>query len=227
MSIDINLDERQSAIVFLSIACALFLAFIGFFAWHTARMRSYELAHVRMLGTVVDVERRHHTASSNYHGASGTYYYLVISYKFDGRYYEFTDRTGQRTEMREYIGKNVEIYVDPKNPESAETISSSGFVSIICACFFAFFCVTYAAGMNLLLSVKGSSFKKRLLCAWGVEVLLAVAFILLFWLGLPNSGFVEVFKRINGAVGLAVICQLVLIATLLDGVISFKVKPKN
>lgn len=213
-------EYRQPAIVFLSIALALFLAFIGFFAWHTARMRSYALKYVRMEGTVVDVEKQ--LSSSGPHHTSQTYYYLVISYTYEGQTYTFTDRVGHNYNVYNKIGTSTEIYVNPQNPRQAEKATSSDFVSIICACFFAFFCVTYATGMNVLLCMKGSTFKKRFLFVWGTEILLGIAFLLLFWLGLPHSGFGEVFVRIKGAVGITVVCGLVLCVALLDGLITRK-----
>lgn len=78
-----------------------------------------------------------------------------------------------------------------------------------------------------MLSIKGSNLKKRLLFVWGVELLLGIAFLLLFWLGLPNSGFCEVFVRIEGAVGVTVVSGLVLLAALLDGVITQKLRAKK
>ena len=180
MSKDIIVDDdKKSAIVFLSIALALFLGFIGFFAWHTARMRSFELKYERIYGTVVGEETQHHSTGNKH--APRTYYYLVISYTYNEQEYTFTDNVGNKYSVADKIGYRAEIYVDPQNPAYAERVSSSPFVSIICACFFAFFCVTYAAGMNILLSMKGTSFKKRLLFVWGVEILLGVAFLLLFW----------------------------------------------
>lgn len=151
---NIDNEERQPAIVFLSISLALFIAFVGFFAWHTAIMRDYELNYIKTNGTIVGVEEHH--SSSTHHGAR-TYYYFVISYSYDGQDYKFTDRTGHRYYTDDQIGASTVIYVNPQNPARAEKVTSSGFVSIICACFFAFFCVTYAAGMNILLSIKGAA----------------------------------------------------------------------
>lgn len=214
-------DERKSAFVFLSIALALFLGFIGFFIGNTLTMRSYELDFVRIEGTVTGYET-HHSSTSG-HG-SRTYYYLRISYEYDGEEYTFTDRTGHRYLESDVIGSSTEIYVDPQEPSRAEKVSSSDFISILCACFFAFFCVTYAVGMNLFLSTKGSSFKKRFAFVWGVDMLLGIAFLLLFRLGLPSSGFGEVFTRIEGAVGVTVVTGLVVLAASLDGLITRKLR---
>ncbi|MDE6690962.1 MAG: DUF3592 domain-containing protein [Clostridia bacterium] len=200
-SLYVDNDRRQPSIVFLCIALAFFIAFIGFFSWHTATMRDYELNYVRIQGTVVGVEDYHSSTSG--HG-SKIYYRLVISYTFEGQEHTFTDRVGHKYDMRHKIGTSTEIYVNPKNPAQAEKVTSSDYISIICACFFAFFCVTYAAGMNLLLSIKRTTFAKRCIFAWGMEILLGVVFLLLFWLGLPHSGFGEVFVRIKGAVGVTV-----------------------
>ena len=217
-------EQRKPAIVFLSIAFALFLAFIGFFAWNTVRMRNYELNNVKITGKIIDVETHHSTAGTN-HG-SRTYYYLVISYEYDGQEYKFTDRVGHDYIERGTVGSSTQIYVNPQNPAQAEKVTSSGFVSIICACFFAFFFVTYSAGMNIFLSIKGSTFKKRLLFVWGIVILLGITFLLLFWLGLPNGDFGEVFARIEGAIGVTVISGLALLVALLDGIITYKLHSK-
>lgn len=215
-------EKRKSAIIFLSIAVALFLAFIGFFTWNTVRMRNYELNYDKIKGSVAGVKE-----SSSVHGrAHRTYYYLVISYTFNGQEYQFTDITGHRYLTQSMIDNPVEIYVDPQNPNKAEVLTSSDFASIICACFFAFFCVAYSVGMNLLLSSKCSSFKKRCLFVWGIEVLLGTVFLLLFWLGLPHSGFGEVFVRIEGAVGVTVVTGIVLCVALIDGLLTKKFKIK-
>jgi len=218
-------EQKQPIIVFLSIALVLFLGFIGFFAWHTARMRDYELNYIQINGTVVDIEARSTMSAGNHRPRSA--YYLVIAYEFDGNKFEFTDREGYEYRHDEWIGESTKVYVNPQNPIQAERVRSAGFVSIICACFFAFFCVTYAAGMNILLSIKGSSFKKRFLFIWGTEILIGIAFLLLFWLGLPNSGFGQVFTRIKGAIGITVVCGLVLLVTLIDGIISWRLHSKK
>ncbi len=208
-------EQRQSIIVFLSISVALFLACIGFYAWNTARLRSYELDYVKIQGTIVDVKL--HTST----GKHSSSYYYVVSYSYEDKDYTFTDRTGHY-EGGGKIGGSVQIYVNPQNPNQAEVVTSAGFASIICACFFAFFCVTYATGMNILLTNHVSTFKKRLKFVWGAEVLLGITLLLLFWLGLPNSGFGGVFMRIEGAVGVTVVSGLVLLVSVFDGIITYK-----
>ncbi len=217
-------DEKKPAIVFLCIALAMLLAFIGFFSWHTARMRNYELNYERGQGTIIAVEVRHSSTGS--HRGSRTYYYFVVSYEYGGQEYTFVDRTGHNYVADGIIGSSVEIFVNPQSPEKAEVVTSADFVSIICACFFAFFCVTYAAGMNILLSTKRNTFKKRIAFVWGAEILLGIAFLLLFWLGLPNSGFGEVFVRIKGAIGVAVVSQIVALIAFIDAIITFKINSK-
>ena len=219
-NICIDEEKGKPAIVFLSISLAFFLAFIGFFSWHTARMRNYELNYVKTEGTVIGVD-------THYNSSSRTGYHLIISYTFKGQEHTFTDRVGHRSIKRGTIGSSTEIYVNPQNPNQAEKVTSSGFVSIICACFFAFFCVTYGAGMNLLVSIKGSTFKKRCIFVWGMEILLGILFLLLFWLGLPHSGFGEVFTRIEGAIGVTVVSCLVLCVTFIDGIITYKLNSKK
>lgn len=227
-----NDDEKgRPAIVFLCISLALLLAIIGFFSWHTAIMRDYELNYVKIKGTVVDVEERHSSGSHATHTPSRTLNYLVISYTYNGIENTFTDRVGYNNDLSDQIGTATSIYVNPQNPMQAEKVTSAGIVSIICACFFAFFCVTYAAGTNLLLSINGNTYIKRLLFVWGAEILLGIAFLLLCWLGLPHSDFREIFVRIEGAVGVCVICQAVLIIALLDvlfsNILRIKIKKSN
>ena len=213
-----GLDEEKGkpSVIFLTIALALFLAFVGFFGWHTANMRRYEFDYVKTEGTIVGVEI--HSSS----GRSGAYY--VIAYEYGGQEYKFTDRSGNASGRK--TGTTTEIYVNPENPAQAEKVSSADYVSIICACFYAFFCATYSAGMNIFISIKGSSFKRRFLFVWGAEILLGIAVVLSFWAGLPFSGFGAVFLRIRGAIGVTVVTGLVALVSLLDLIITRKLLTK-
>ncbi len=217
-------DDKKTSIIFLSIALALFLACVGFLVWNIVRMRRVDSDYVKVMGKVVDVETMG-SASPGY--ASGPSYFLVISYTFDGQEYKFIDREGYKGHDEAYdcVGKYAEILVDPQNPDHAERAISTGFISNFCACFFAFFCIMYAAGMNIFLASKGSSFIKRFLFIWGAEILLGVSVLLLLWTGMPNSGFGEVFARNSGAIGIAIVCGLPLLAVLVDGVITLKLRP--
>ncbi len=217
-------DDKKTSIIFLSIALALFLACVGFLVWNIVRMRRVETDYVKVMGKVVDVEAMG-SSSSGY--ASGPSYFLVISYTFDGQEYKFIDREGYKGHDEAYdcVGKYAEILVDPQNPDHAERAISTGFISNFCACFFAFFCIMYAAGMNIFLASKGSSFIKRFLFIWGAEILLGVSVVLLLWTGMPHSGFGEVFARNSGAIGITIVCGLPLLAALVDGVITLKLRP--
>lgn len=217
-------DDKKTSIIFLSIALALFLACVGFLVWNIVRMRRVETDYVKVMGKVVDVEAMG-SSSSGY--ASGPSYFLVISYTFDGQEYKFIDREGYKGHDEAYdcVGKYAEILVDPQNPDHAERAISTGFISNFCACFFAFFCIMYAAGMNIFLASKGSSFIKRFLFIWGAEILLGVSVVLLLWTGMPHSGFGEVFARNSGAIGITIVCGLSLLAALVDGVITLKLRP--
>ena len=82
----------------------------------------------------------------------------------------------------------------------------------------------YALGMNFLLGLIGTSFVKRLCFVWGMEILLGVALFLLPWIGFPNSGFGEVFSRIDGSIGIIVVCGLVFVAMCADGVIMHEAR---
>lgn len=204
--------DKRPAIIFLSIAFALFCACIGLFVWNIIRMRSYESDYVKMYGKVVDV-KSHHSSDS------GTYYYLVITYTYDGKEYTFTDDVGRREFGRDDIGKRAQIYVNPQRPDEAVMVMSSGSVAIGYSCCFCFFCFCYAFGMNFLLGLFGTSFLKRLCFVWGMEILLGIALFLLPWLGFPNSSFSEVFARVDGSIGIVVVCGLVFLAMCADGAI--------
>ena len=213
-----NSDDRFSAIVFLSIAVALLLVSIGFYIWNTVRMRSFALQYIQIQGTAVDIV--------SHHGGANITYFCIYAYAYEGTEYTVLDRDGYKyyDEAKAQIGTAKKIYIDPERPDRAEVVTASSFASVICTVFFAFFCALYAVGMNLALRIRGSTFLKRLLFVWGAEVLFCVAFLLLFWLGLPHSGFGEVFVRIKGAIGMIVISGLVLLATLIDGVIAYNLR---
>lgn len=216
-------DDKKTSIIFLTIALALFLACVGFLVWNIVRMRKVDTDYVKVLGKVVDVE----TMGTSSSASSGRSYFLVISYTFDGQEYKFIDREGYKWHDEAYdcVGKYADILVDPQNPAHAERPTSSGFISTFCACCFAFFCIIYAAGMNIFLARKGSSFTKRFLFIWGAEILLGVTIVLLFWTGMPHARFGEVFARNSGAIGVTVVCGLPLLATLVDGIITLKLRP--
>ena len=121
-------EERKPAIIFFSFAALFFLLVIGFFSWHTVRMRSYELDFVRTQGIVTGYET-HHSSTSG-HGST-TYYYYKVTYEYSGEEYTFTDRTGHRAFSSSMMGASMEIYVNPQSPSQAESVSSSAFLSII------------------------------------------------------------------------------------------------
>lgn len=219
-------ERKKSAIVLLSISLALFLGFLGFFVWHTATIRNYELNFIKTDGVVVNVEKREGNVSHNSTSTKKAYYHLVIAYTFEDKEYTFTDRIGYQYAVYDKIGTSLKVYVNTKNPSQTELVTSADYISIISTCFFAFFCVAYACGMNVLLSIKGNTIKKRLLYVWGVEIILGIATLLLFWLGLPHSGFNEVFVYIKGAIGISVILGLVLCTILLDVIITQKLRLK-
>lgn len=217
--------DRHPGIIFLCISAVFFLAVIGFFVWHTVRMLNFERNYEIVQGTIVDIVEETSVSSD---GIVDSYYY-VIAYTYDGKDYKFTDTDGHKSySVHGKIGKPIEIFVDPNNPSHTESVAASDNISIISACFFAFFCVTYAAGMFIECADRPRrvrlTFKQRVLRVWGTEVLLCVVFLLLFWIGLPNSGFGTVFTRIDGAVGVTVICGLILLATSIDGIVTYKLR---
>ena len=218
---DVEKKDKRPVIIFLSIAFALFAACIGLFVWNIIKMRRYESDYVKMYGNVVDVKSH---KSTNRNGDHRTYYYLVISYTYDGNEYTFTDNVGRRSYDRSDIGKIAQIYVNPQQPDDAVVVMSSGAIAIGYACCFAFFCFCYTFGMNFLLSFFGTSFLKRLCFVWGFEILLGIALFLLPWIGFPNSSFGEVLSRVEGSIGIIVVCGLVFLAMCFDGGIMYHVR---
>lgn len=206
--------DRRPAIIILSIAFALFAACIGLFVWNIIRMRTYETDYVKMYGKVVDVK-------SHYSSDSGTSYYLVITYTYNRKEYTFTDNEGHSWLGRDDIGKLAQIYVNPQRPDDAVVVMSSGSVATWYSCCFCFFCFAYALGMNFLLGALGTSFLKRLCFVWGFEILLGIALFLLPWIGFPNSSFGEVFSRVDGSIGIIVICGMAFLAMCVDGGIMY------
>ncbi len=78
--------------------------------------------------------------------------------------------------------------------------------------------------MMFLLGILGTSFLKRLCFVWGFEILLGIALFLLPWIGFPNSSFGEVFSRVDGSIGIIVVCGLVFLAMCADGAIMYAVR---
>ncbi|MDE5563324.1 MAG: DUF3592 domain-containing protein [Clostridiales bacterium] len=208
--------DKRPAIIILSIAFALFAACIGLFVWNIVKMRTYESDYVKMYGKVVDI-KSHHSSDS------GTYYYLVITYTYEGTEYTFTDDVGRKEFGHDDIGKRAQIYVNPQRPDEAVMVMSSGSTAIAYSCCFCFFCFAYAIGMMFLLGALGTSFLKRLCFVWGMIILLGIALFLLPWVGFPNSSFGEVFSRMDGAVGIIVVCGLAFLAMCADGAIMYAV----
>lgn len=211
--------DKRPAIIILSIAFALFAACIGLFVWNIVKMRRYESDYVKTYGKVVDVKVSHFSTASNGHKHPTTTYYLVISYTYDGKEYTFTDNVGHSWASPDDMGKRAQIYVNPQRPDDALVVMSSGATAIAYSCCFCFFCFAYAIGMMFLLGALGTSFLKRLCFVWGMIILLGIALFLLPWIGFPNSSFGEVFSRMDGAVGIIVVCGLAFLAMCADGAI--------
>ncbi|MDE6028721.1 MAG: DUF3592 domain-containing protein [Clostridiales bacterium] len=216
-------EEKKSklpAIIILSIAFALLATCIGLFVWNIVRMRTYESDYFKMYGKVVDVKVSHSSGSKG----STTTYYLVISYTYDGKEYTFTDHSGHSWVGPDDVGKRAQIYVNPHKPADAELVMSSGWIAIFYSCCFCFFCFAYALGMNFLLGLFGTSFLKRVCFVWGMIILLGIALFLLPWIGFPNSSFGEVFSRVDGSVGILVVCGLAFLAMCVDGALMYHVR---
>lgn len=76
----------------------------------------------------------------------------------------------------------------------------------------------------LLCQNTNSTFKKRFLTIWLSIIIVCISVILMFWIGLPNRAFSEVFEYIDGSIGYAVIACLSALVSIFDGFISLKCK---
>ena len=204
----------------VAVAGVLFALTLGFNVWTIARMHNFETNYVTIKGTITDYKLHHHTSPQK------RSYTLIISYTFDGQKYEFNDTAGFRAPPDDLIGHATNIYVNPQNPEQVKKVTTAQSTSIVGAVAFPFGVAFYALGVALLLQERESSYKKRVLYIWLPAFICCVAAVLMFWIGLPNSGFGEVFSRIDGAVGFTVSGGLVLLAAGLDGIISKKLSKK-
>lgn len=194
------------------IAGVLFALSLGFTVWTVARMHNYETNYVTVKGTITDYTLHHHS--------NDRHYTLIVSYAYDGQTYSFSDTAGFRARPDELIGHATNIYVNPQNPEQVKKVTTAASTSIVSAVAFPFGAAFYALGVSLLLQERESSYKKRVLCIWLPAFVCCVAAVLMFWIGLPHSGFGEVFSRIEGVVGFTVSGGLALFAAGLDGVVS-------
>lgn len=210
--------RKKEAWGVLLIAGVLIALALGFSVWTIARMRNYETNYFTVKGTITDY-KTHHSPSSTH---SSWHYSLVISYRFEGREYRFTDTAGYPAPPDELIGNTTEVYVNPQNPEQAKRVSTASSPSFVSAIAFPFGAVFYALGTALLLQERGSSFLKRALCIWLPLLVYSAASVLLYWVGLPHDGFGAVFSRVDGAIGYSVSAGLAVLAAAADALITYR-----
>lgn len=203
----------------IGVACIMFVVALGLTVWTVARMHNYETNYATVRGTVSGYNVNHGSVGST---SSRNTYNLVITYVFNDHEYKFSDTTSYHKRPTDMIGTTTEIYVDPKNPQTAKKVSTADDPSIASAILFPFAAIVFTLGMLLLLQEKGGSLMKRLLLIWLPVFSLCVANVLLFWIGLPHDGFSAVFARIEGAIGYAVVGGVALIAALIDVIVSNK-----
>lgn len=215
-------NERKTALAMLLLACAFFAVFLVFFCLNTAKMRNYELNYIRTYGVVTGFKRYDSSGAKN-----SDHYAPVFSYTYDGKQYSATDWEAYPAPEEDLIGKNIEIYVDPSNPEkAARTTTADGF-SVMAAVPFAIALIPLLIGGVSLVSLKGGGYKMRILCVWLPAAILCMAFVLLFALGLPNEGIAGVYSRIAGATWLTVFAGIVIAVGMIDGLIVLKYRPSE
>lgn len=215
-------NERKTAIVLLLVGCGFFAVFLVFFGLNVAKMRNYETNYIRTYGVVTGFQRHHNADPREF-----DHYTPIFSYIYEGKEYTATDWAAYPAREEKMIGKSIEIYVDPLNPErAARTETADGF-SVMAAVPFACSLIAFSVGGVCLVGVKGGGFRERFVFVWLSEILLCGAFILLFALGLPNDGIAAVYSRVEGAIWLSVFAGIIFAVAVIDGLIVLKFKPPD
>ena len=209
--------KKIASAIFPAVAAALFLLSTVFFGLNVAHMRNYESNYVRAEGTVVGFYL-HGT------GRRGARYSRILSYRFGEAEYELCEGNGFYGVQETELGKTAEIYINPLAPENALLVSEADNFSVVGAVVFALSAFADMCGICLAKSGRNGSFFKRLLWGYLPVLLLGVAFILLFGLGLPEGGISQVFVRFQGAAGYAAVAGISLFAAAVDAAISVIVK---
>lgn len=215
--------EKQAAVVMLLVGLGAFVVSLVFFGLHVARMRDFELNYIRTYGTVTDFEI-HHSPSSKH---SSTHYSYVFTYHYDGKTYKATDWVAVTWRNEEMLGEKVEIYVNPAQPEQAARVETADGYSVMASVPFVISLLAFSVGGLTLVGLKGGGYKKRILLVWLPELLFCAAYILLFALGLPHDGVAAIYARTKGAIWISVGGGLLVLAAAIDGLITYKLRPKE
>ncbi len=217
-------EKKQAAVVMLLVGLGAFVVSLVFFGLHVARMRDFELNYVRMYGTVTDFKIHH---ASGTHSMGTTHYSYVFTYRYEGKTYKATDSEAYSWRNEEMLGEKVEIYVNPAQPERAARVKTADGYSIMAAVPFVISLLAFSVGGLTLVGLKGGGYAKRILFVWLPELLFCAAYILLFALGLPHDGVAAIYARTRGAIWVSVGGGAVIVAAAIDGLITYKSRPKD
>lgn len=213
--------ERNSKIITFLVFIVLLLVSIAMFSLSIAEMYNYETNYEKIDGEITGYIRCHRTGKR-----TSISYNLEISYNVDGITYKFIDSAVYFEYVDHLIGNTTKIYVSKDNPEKAVKVTTADDLSIISAPLFAVSVVAFVF-FAMLCQNLDSTFKKRFTRIWLPIFITCWIFILLCWIGLPNSNFSEIFKFIDGSVGYLVIACISVLVSIFDGFISLRHKNKT
>lgn len=219
--------KNREALICLTLSIALIIGAIVFTALNIATMRDYELNYIKVTATVTKLETEHVNTTDSNHSTS---YRLCYTYTFDGTEHEAKDSSVYYMYSLYHLdkmrGKQVEVYVNPKNFGEVTRVDSTDSYSLISLTLFFFGFVLYATGACMFIHKKSNTFIKRQLFVWLPIFIFCFATVFLFWLGLPTCGFGTVYKRIGGAIGYTVFAAVAAIAAGIDWLVQRKKKQK-
>lgn len=201
--------------VFFTAAFLIFTVSAVFAGLNIDRMRTFETEWDCVEGIVTDYK----TIPGKRAGIR-----LIVSYTYRGENFRFVEAKSFGGKINDAIGTKSNIYVNPENPEEAETVRSADRYSVVAAVTFALAAFLFV--VSYISTGTGKTYVNRVLCAYLPVFLSGIVFVLLSWIGLPGGGFGEIFTRIRGAAGFTVVAGLVLAAGIADGVLSRKRKKR-
>lgn len=211
---------KEPAIILISISLALLILSFVFTILQINVKRKYELECERVTAIITGVN----TERVQGH----TRYYFCYSFEVDGNTHNVQDSSGisfwQARNFKSYLGKQVEIYYNLKNPDKVVSVDSSDTFSLVSVTLFSFTVILYTVGAMLLLHKSTKAALKRFLFVWLPVFIIGVASALLFSLALPKGNFADVFKEICGSIGYTVIAGASILAAATDNLIGLNTK---
>lgn len=214
-------DKKSKIITFLVFIICLIVAIV-IAGISIGQMYDYETNYEKIDGEITGYIRNHTNNNRKTHIS----YNLEISYKIGGTIYTFVDSPVFFENVDHLVGKKTQIYVSKENPERAVKVTTADDLSIFSLPFFAVGIVAFVF-FAMFCQNYDSTCKKRFLRIWLPIFIACVTFVLLFWIGLPNSNFGVVFKQIDGAIGYVVIACISVLVSIFDWLFSLRGKNKG